>query len=936
VLSVVAGGMVNPPGGSQMLGRRSECEALDRLLVGVRTGRGQALVVRGEAGVGKSALLDYLATRASSCRIEHALGRESEAELAFAGIHQLCSPMLGSLVSLPEAQREALRTAFGQSATGAPDLFLVGLAVLGLVSETAGDRPLVCLVDDAQWLDRASARVLGFVARRLLAEPAAIVFVLRTPGDDEDFRGLPVLPIGGLGEEDARALLEAAVPGRLDEQVRDRIVAESRGNPLALIELPQSLNAAELAGGFAASVAGGFTGRIERSFLRRVQALPIDTQRLLLTAAADPVGDVTLLERAAEELGIGPDAASPAVAAGLVELGARVRFRHPLVRSAVYGAAEIDDRRAVHRVLGEITDPEADPDRRAWHHAQAVIAPDEAVADELERSAGRAQRRGGAAAAAAFLRRATLLTLDAPRRGARALAAAQAMFDAGAPDEAHELIAVAEHCPLSPPQRAQLARLRARIAFAERRGNDAPRLLVDAAARFAAVDAERARETYMEALEAAIIVGRLGGGLGMRAVAQAARGAPSSSHPPRPVDVLLDAVVKLLIEGYPAGLPALKQAMQRFRHEDPSSQHEIMRWLRLAPVAQEAAAHQLWDYEAWEEMAARAVSMARQAGALGTLSVALVYWAGVRLHAGDLTGASALIDEADSIAATTHYAPVSYAKLVLGAWRGDETTAHDLLASTVRDAEARGEGTVLGVAAYATAVLYNGLSRYEAALAGAREGCDSDGFSFVGWTLVELIEAATRLGARELAAGSLDRLEERTRLADTDWGLGILARSAALLADGQRAESLYREAIERLGRSRLAGHLARAHLVYGEWLRRENRRTDARDHLRIAHEMFEQSGAEAFAGRARRELEVTGETVARRSPSTRDALTAQEARVAGLAAEGYTNAEIGSHLFISPRTAEYHLHKVFTKLGIRSRRRLRGALREARRTVSPM
>jgi ATP/maltotriose-dependent transcriptional regulator MalT len=460
-------------------------------------------------------------------------------------------------------------------------------------------------------------------------------------------------------------------------------------------------------------------------------------------------------------------------------------------------------------------------------------------------------------------------------------------------------------------------------------------LLVDAAARFAAVDAERARETYMEALEAAIIVGRLGGGLGMRAVAEAARGAPSSSHPPRPVDVLLDAVVKLLIEGYPTGLPALKQAMQRFRQEEPSSQHEIMRWLRLAPVAQEAAVHQLWDYEAWEEMAARAVSMARAAGALGALPVALVCLAGVRLHAGDLTGASALIEEADSITATTHYAPVSYATMVLAAWRGDDTTARDLLASTVRDAKARGEGTVLGVAGYATAVLYNGLSRYEAALAAAREGCDGDGFSFVGWTLVELIEAAARLGAREVASDALERLEERTRLTDTEWGLGLLARSVALLEGGQRADALYREAIERLGRSGLAGHLARAHLVYGEWLRRENRRADARDPLRIAHGMFERFGAEAFAGRARGELEATGETAVRRPPSTRDALTAQEARVAGLAAEGYTNAEIGSQLFISPRTAEYHLRKVFTKLGIRSRRRLRSALGDATRTVSP-
>ena len=916
----------------RLLGRRIECDTLDRLLASARAGHGQALVVRGEAGVGKSALLDYLGTQASGCRIARAFGIESEMELAFAGVHQLCSPMLGRLTRLPEPQREALRTALGLSAAGAPDLFLVGLAVLGLLSESAGDRPLLCLIDDAQWLDRASARVLGFVARRLLADPVALVFVVREPAEEPELRGLPDLTIGGLGDDDARALLESAVPGRLDEQVRDRIVAESRGNPLALLELPRGLTAAEMAGGFALPVTGEVTNRIEQSFVRRVRSLPADTQRLLLVAAAEPVGDVTLLARATARLGISSEAAAPAVASGLIELGARVRFRHPLVRSAVYRSAALTECRDVHRALADVIDPASDPDRRAWHRAQAAVAPDEAVAEELERAADRAQGRGGAAATAAFLERATALTPDPERRGARALEAAQAKFEAAAPHAANELLAIAELCPLSDLQRARLARLHARIVFAERRGSDAPPLLVEAARQFAALDAGSARETLVEALEAAIIAGRLSGPVGMREVAEAARATPSGPRP-RPVDLLLDGVVEPLIAGYATGLPKLRLALKSFRRQVPRSRDEIMRWLWLAPIAQEASVHQLWDYEAWDELATRSVRLAREAGALGALPVALVYLAGVRLHAGNLAGASTLIEEADAITAATRYAPVSYAALVLVAWRGDEPQALDLMAADVQDAKARGEGIVLALAGYATALLYNGLSRYEAALAGARRGCDDEGFGFFGWTLVELIEAATRTGSRDVADAALRHLIERTTAADTDWSLGLLARSRALLSEGQAADLLYREAIERLEHSGLAGHLARARLTYGEWLRREDRRVDAREQLRLAHDMLSGFGAEGFAERARRELVATGETVQKRTTSTRDVLTAQEAQVARLAAEGNTNAEIGSQLFISPRTAEYHLHKVYTKLGIRSRRKLRTALRDPAHAV---
>jgi DNA-binding CsgD family transcriptional regulator len=917
--------MSNPHRSPELRGRRSECESLDRLLEDVRGGQCRILVLRGDAGVGKTALLDYLVASASGCRIARSAGVESEMELAFAGLHQLCAPMLPHLAHLPGPQRDALGTAFGLSAGAAADRFLVGLAVLSLLSEVAEERPLVCVVDDAQWLDRASAQVLGFVARRLLAESVAMVFAVRAPSEDQELGSLPVMVVGGLSDADARALLDSATPGRLDERVRDRVVAESNGNPLALLELPKGLTAAELAGGFTRPDARPVANLIEQSFLRRVRSLPVETQRLLLAAAAEPVGDVTLLWRAAEVLGIGADAAAPAEAEGLIELGARVRFRHPLARSAAYRAAAVRERQEVHRALAAVTDPSADPDRRAWHRAQAALEPDETVAGELEGSADRAQRRGGIAAAAAFLERATDLTPDPARRGARALAAAQAKFEAGAANAAYELLAAAEIGPLDELQRARLARMRAHIVFAQRRGSDAPALLLDAAKGLEALDAGLARETYLEALGAAVFAGRLGGRCGVREVAEAARAAPTGRQPRRPIDLLLDGVATRFTKGYVAGVPALRRALQAFRREALRTEEDIVRWLWLAWLL----VGDLWDDEAWHELATRGVTLAREAGALSVLPVDLEYRAGVHVHAGEFAAASALVEEADAITAATGNAPLRYTSLFLAAWRGEEAQALRLIEARARDATARGEGRAIGSAEYVTAVLYNGLGRYEAALVGAQRACEHEDLVYFGWSLVELVEAGVRSGAHDVAAGALRQLEERARAAGTDWALGILARSSALLTDGQVADALYREALDRLGRCRIVVHLARAHLVYGEWLRRENRRVDAREQLRIAYERLSRIGAEAFAERARRELLATGETVHRRTIEARDVLTAQEAQVARLAAEGRTNPEIGSQLFISPRTAEYHLRKVFTKLGISSRRRLRDALRDS-------
>jgi DNA-binding CsgD family transcriptional regulator len=903
--------------GSGLRGRHMECDVLDRLLAEVRAGHSQVLVVRGEAGVGKTALLEYVQERASGCRVARAAGVESEMELAFAGLHQLSAPMLGSLAHLPEPQRAAIGTAFGLADGAAPDRLLVGLAVLGLLSQVAEEQPLVCLVDDVQWLDRASTQALAFVARRLLAESVVLVLAVREPAEDDALAGLPEMAVRGLGDSDARSLLDAALPARMDERVRDRIIAETRGNPLALLELPRGLTATELAGGFGRPDAQPLASRIERTFRRRLESLPAATQTLLLTAAAEPVGDVTLLWSAAQRLDIGVDAAAPAEAAGLIELGVRVRFRHPLVRAAAYRAATVPERRQAHRALAEATDPEADPDRRAWHRAHAAAGPDEEVAAELERSATRAQARGGVAAAAAFLERATELTADPVRRGPRALAAAQAKLDAASPDDASALVATADLCPLDELDRARLVRLRAQIAFARRRGSDAPPLLFEAARRLEALDAPLARETHLDALGAAIFAGRLGHGPGVVEMAQAARAAPPGPQPPRPVDLLLDGLACRFTEGYAAGVGPLRLALQAVSEGDGD-----LRWLWLAC----RIASELWDDETWEELATRQVRVARQTGALAVLPLALTYRSGVHLHSGELARASALIDEADPLTRSIGGAPLMYTKILLAAWRGQKAPALTLVDAGVRDATSRGEGRGLAWTEYAAAVLHNGLGEYEAALAAAQAACEHDDLGLVAWAMVELIEAATRHDRPDMAAATLTRLAERTRAGGTDWALGIEARSRALVSGGQVADALYREAVERLARTRVSVHLARAHLVYGEWLRREQRRSDAREQLRTAHEMFDRFEADGFAERARRELLATGETVRRRTLSPDDVLTPQEAQVARLAAEGRTNSEIGAQLFISPRTAEYHLRKVFTKLDISSRRQLREAL----------
>ncbi|HWD76538.1 MAG TPA: LuxR C-terminal-related transcriptional regulator [Solirubrobacteraceae bacterium] len=907
--------MVTTDVAHRLLDRDPEREVLDRFLECARDGQSRALVVRGEPGIGKSALLDYAIQSASVFRIARVTGVESELELCFAVLQQLCAPMLDRLERLPGPQREALRVAFGLTAGHPPDRFLVALGVLSLLSEVADEQPLLVVVDDAQWLDQGSAQALAFVARRLLAEPVGLLLATREPS--QDLNGLPDLVVEGLCDDDARALLASALHARVDREVEQELLAETRGNPLALLELPRGLTATELAGGFGVPVGLPLSRRIEEAFRRRLVTLPADTRQLLVVAAAEPVGDPVLVWRAAEWLGIRVEAAEPAEAEELVTFGSRVTFRHPVVRSVVYQSASLHTRRAAHTALAQVIDPQLDPDRRAWHRAQAAPGPDEEVASELERSAGRAEMRGGAASAAAFLERAAALTLDPARRAERALAAARAKYRAGAFESALGLLATAKAGPLTELQHAQIDRLRGQITFASTRGPDAPPLLLVAAKRFEPLDAPLARDTYLQALTAALFAGRLASG-GVLKAAKAAKAGPPSPVPPRASDLLLDGMVLLITEGHAAAAAALRRAVDAFRNEEVTTE-EGLRW--VWQVA--SAAGILWDFEAWDVLSARLVKLAREGGALPVLTFALPLRSTVHVFAGEFAMAASLIEEADSIANACGGRSLRYGAAGLAAFRGHEGETIRMIEATRKDLCAAGEGMGLAVMEWATAVLYNGLGRYEDALSAAQGASeDPNEPRFSAWALAEQIEAAARTGHGERGADALRRLSEVARASGTDWALGIQARSRAVLSDRDSAECLYREAIDRLAHTQLRVDLARAHLLYGEWLRRQRRRADAREQLRHAHESFLRFGAEAFAERARVELEATGERARKRTAETRDQLTPQELQISRLAAQGATNQEIAGQLFISPSTVDYHLRKAFRKVGVKSRTQL--------------
>ncbi|SNS50758.1 regulatory protein, luxR family [Actinomadura meyerae] len=907
-------------GRTPLLDRQHERAELDGLLRDVRSGRGRALVLRGEAGVGKSALLRHTVGRAADMRVVRTVGTESEMELAFAGLHLLLAPLLDRIGKLPGPQRDALEIAFGMRKGEAPDRFMIGLAVLNLLAEAAEERALLCVVDDAQWLDQSSAQVLAFVARRLLAEPVGLIFAAREPG--RQLHGLVDLEVRGLAKQDAQALLRTVVRFPLDERIKERILAETNGNPLALLELPRGLGPAQLAGGFGLVGAQAVPARVEEGFRRRLAELPAEARSFMLVAAAEPTGDPVLIRRAAGRLGVPGSAVEPAEDDGLLEVGTWLRFRHPLVRSAVYSAASPAERRAAHGALAEATDPASDPERRAWHRAHAAVGFDEAVAGELERLADRAQVRGGIAAAAAFLRRATELTPDPARRGTRAMAAARAAFDAGAPDMALELLVSAERGPLTEVQSGRVAWLRAQIILARKRGGEALEPLLEAAGRLARVDAGLAREAYIDAIGSAVFAGKLGAPGLVRTVAEAARTAPAGPLPARPVDALLDALAGRFCDGFGEGAPELRRVLREFRREARGNPNENMRWLWLTFLV----AADLWDDRTLHELADHALRAARDIGALHFLPQALTYRAAVHVYAGQFDAAATLIEESDAILKVTGNSYFGFAVNLLRSWRGEGDVAAELEAAA-EAARSWGEGRAISQCRYMAALVYNALGRYQEALDFAEQACAHDDLGVTGFALVELAEAAAYSKTPEAAEAALRQLEERTTASGTDLALGILARSKAMFAEGEAADLLYREAIECLRRTRADVYLARTHLVYGEWLRREKRRTDAREQLRTAHEMLQNFGATAFASRAQRELLATGETVRKRAAAAPGgSLTPQEGQIARLARAGFSNPEIGARLFLSPRTVEYHLSKVFTKLGITSRQQLAEAL----------
>jgi DNA-binding CsgD family transcriptional regulator len=913
---------------SALLDRTAETAALEGVLGAVRDGLSGVLVLRGEAGIGKTALLDWAAGRAGDMRLARVAGVQAEMGMAFAGLHQLLVPFLAGLDELPGPQRQALGSAFGLVAGPPPDRFLVGLATLTLLTDAAAARPVLCLVDDAQWLDQVSVEVLAFIARRLYADRVGALFTVRE-GEEEAaaLAGLPELVLGGLPGEVAGKLLAVSAAAPVDGRVSAQIVSGVAGNPLALVELAGELTPGELSGAVPLSWPLRFGGRLEELYMARVRALPGDTRALLLVAAADPSADPVLVARAAGQLGADAESGEAAGTDRLVSWQPRVRFRHPLIRSAAYYAASPGARRRAHAALAAVTDPGADPDRRAWHRAQAAPGPDEEVAAELERSAGRARARGGLATAAAFLKQAAALTPDPARRAGRALDAAQAKIQAGAFNVATDLLAMAETGPLDEFQRAQADLVRAQLAYVTSRGAEASPLLLKAARQLEQIDPGLSRATYLDALAAGMFAGRLAGpGSGILEVARAAGAAPPP-RAPRPPDLLLDGHAAFYNDGYAAGVPMLREALAAFG--DGMSAEEELHWMWLASVA----AMRVWDHDCWDTVSARHVQLARETGALSDLPLALTSRAYVMLFAGELTSAASLIDEVQAVKEATGGGLASYGALGLAALRGAEAPALAVIDATMEDVTRRGEGVGITFAEWAGAVLNNGLGHYAKAAAAAQRACSYDiDLGELLWPTVELIEAAAHAGLLEAAASALERLEEMTSASDTDWGLGVRARSRALLSEGEAAERLYQESITRLGRTRLRVDLARAHLLYGEWLRRERRRREAREHLRTAHDMLEAMGVAAFAERARRELQATGEKARPRGRGAPGVLTPQEAQIARLVAEHLTNREIAARLFISASTVEYHLRKIFRKLGITSRTQLARTLHDREET----
>ncbi|UED88013.1 ATP-binding protein [Streptomyces profundus] len=879
-----------------LIGRRELRQRIEELTRSAFTGQGGALVLEGEAGIGKSALLACAQDAAPGFRTVRTSGSEFEQELPYSALHQMCVPMLKYLAELPERHRDALRVAFGL-AEGTPDPFRIGLAVLGLVTAAARERPLLCLIDDAQWVDSASARAMVFLARRVAADPVAMIFAVRSTRAADGLGELPRLPVRGLSDADAKVLLATRCPFPLDDQVRDRLVAEAHGNPLALLELPR-------AGGFVPPDTSSVPTRIEHGFQARLAGLSAEARLLLLVASADLTGDPGLLWTAARHLGLDvAPASAEADATGLVEFGTRIRFSHPLARSAVYRAVEAGERRAAHAALAAVTDPVTAPDRRAWHRAQASPGPDDDIADELERCATRAQARGGVAAEAAFLERSVALSLAPTRRIERTLRAAQASFDAGATGKAADLLSLLGTATLGEFEHAEVDVLRGRIAFIRHCDGSGPMLMVRAAQRLASLAPDRARDCFLDAVEMSLSVGR--GGAVINQVLTAARCmAPSPSSPDA-----LDALIRLGADGHEAAVPLLRQALYTMGDSF---------WTRRPALAMMIAV-ELWDLDTQGAIGAWLVKAGRASGSPLLLRLGLAQKAVEASLAGDIGQAIAITAEEAAIADATNAPPLLYHRLHLAALRGDRDEALKLGEAAAAAPTTAGPGHVTNLH-WTTAILNNGLADYPAALAAARRATEHGALFLTGAALPELIEAAVRCGDHTAAAGALDSLTEHTRSSGSAAGRGIAAYARGLVTG---VEDHYREAVDLLTESPLRTYLARAHLLYGEWLRRQHRRRESREHLHTAHELLSRAGAEAFARRAAAELGAIGEKVQARSEQTYEKLTMQELAVARLVAPGATSNEVAAQLYISKRTVDAHLRNIFRKLGISSRRQLK-------------
>ena len=912
----------------RLVDRAAERQALDELLGSVRGGMSGVLVLRGESGVGKSALLDYAVARATDLQILRMAPVESERTLGFAAVHQLLVPVLTATDRLPKPQRRALGVAFGLINAPPADPFLVGLGVLTLLSDAAEVRPVLCAIDDAQWLDEESAHVLSFVARRLRADRVGMLFAIRDTGDsDSRLRALPSLRVGGLPEQDASELLETSIDWPIDPRVAARIIAAAGGNPLAVLEAARGLSREQLDGRAPLPEPLPVGHRIEESFSRRVRELSAQTQMLLLLAATDSGSRGDSLWRAATAMGIPESAAGPAEAAGLVVFGPEVRFRHPLVRSAIYHGATPVQQRQAHRALAQACDPDLDALPRAWHLAAAATRPQERVAAQLAAVADRARRRGGYAAAAALLERAALLTPDDEARAERHLSAARAYLLAGAVDRADTLLTEAAPSLRDPRSIAQTTQLKGRIQFDRGHMAEGVSHLVRAAARLQPVDPRAARDALLSALESAAFAGWASSAALLDEIVRIAKELPATGDPSDLVpDLLLEGYTARLTGGYAAGAPALRRAVAASLGEDIDRDVEpdvALRNLELAAIP----AFDLLDHAATERVAARWIDRARDSGALARLAGGLAFRSAlVDAPGGRLDAARAAESEARELAEATHnpavVPPTGAHTLPALALSGREAETRATAAAVAREAPSRGAAGEAAFAAYWLGVLEISLGNYGSAVT-CLDSAYTDDTPLIGTqALPELVEAGVRAGRRDLAERALRRLGDRATATGTPLALGLLARSEALLAAPAEAQQKYEEGLALLGRTGAAPQLARTLLLYGEWLRRQRRRREARDQLRAALDRFEAMALVCFAERARVELRATGEHVRKREVGILEELTPQEAQIAALASRGEANREIAAQLFVSPSTVEYHLRKVFRKYGVTSRTQL--------------